>query len=718
MGVRARNANGWSGWRNSPSASPLVAPPSAVSWVSVERVCDHSFIIRWDSPPGATGYDVNFSQNGRKSWHRIVSNTPLDAYDVYGYDKNKTYHVAVREVNANGASGWTNSEAAPPPPCATGDLRAYYVAGSNSANSVRVFWASGKRATGYDVNFRENNGAEWQRIESDAPGNSYTIGTSADYHPEMLVAIRSRNGSMESEWRNAKATRLSASEVNASAATFTLEGHSGGWWLKRTSPTAGECVAGESDFSHRIGGLNTGTGYTFQAYGDSACQRDIGGVTFTTSASSVTTGSVSNLGEAANGEGLKLSASSYGAHGFTTGSNSSGYTLKSVTARFRASGNSNPGDITVAIHEVDSSNSSNPTSTALYTLSGDNPYSAGDYTYTCAVTNSVSCGLSANTTYFLVMRGSSTALSIGYFNLETTKSDNQTGDAGWAIGDVLKYHYNGWSDDIFGEIGLFRVTATANPNPILTASNVTKSGATLTISDHNHDWHYKADTGPDANCKGPVTGATRTLSGLTVNTTYIYTAYSDSGCATPLATAAAFTTAGLVSVSNLGEAANGEGLKLNASSYGAHGFTTGSNSSGYTLKSVTARFRASGNSNPGDITVAIHEVDSSNSSNPTSTALYTLSGDNPYSAGDYTYTCAVTNSVSCGLSANTTYFLVMRGSSTALSIGYFNLETTESDNQTGDAGWAIGDVLKYHYNGWSDDIFGEIGMFRVTAVEK
>ena len=262
------------------------------------------------------------------------------------------------------------------------------------------------------------------------------------------------------------------------------------------------------------------------------------------------------------------------------------------------------------------------------------------------------------------------------------------------------------------------MTATANPNPTLTVSNVTKTGATLTIADHNHDWHYKADTGPDASCKGPVTGATRTLSGLTANTTYIYTAYSDSGCATPLATAAAFTTAGLVSVSNLGEAANGLGLKFIASTYAAHGFTSGSNSSGYTLKSVTARFRASGNSNPGDITVAIHEADTSNSSNPTSTALYTLSGDNPYSAGDYTYTCAVTNSVSCGLSANTTYFLVMRGSSTALSIGYFNLETTKSDNQTGGAGWAIGDALKYHHNGWSDDTLSEIGMFKVTAVEK
>ena len=720
VGVRAGNDSGWSGWRNSAPASPG-APPSPVSWVSVERVCDHSFKIRWDKSEGATGYDVNYSKNGRKSWKRLLSNAPNNGYGVHNYNKNKTYYIAVRAVSANGASGWTDAGPAPPPPCATSDLRAYYVAGANDANSIRVFWAGGKRASGYDVNLRENNGAEWQRIASDAPGNSYTIDTGADYGPDLIVAVRSRNGSMESEWRNAKATRLSAGGVSASAATFTLDGHTGGWWLKRTSPTAGECVAGEADFSHRVGGLDAGTGYTFGAYGDSACQRDIGSATFTTSASNFTTGSVSNLSAASDGIGMPLSAQYHGAVGFTTGADSGGYTLKSVTARFDTPTGA-PGDITVAIHEADTSNSSNPdTSTALYTLSGDNPVAAGDYTFTCAVTNSVTCGLSASTTYFLVMKGSAATLSIGFFDWETTLSDNQAGGAGWAIGDVLRWSDDGggvWSDDSNGETGIFKVTAVETPT--LTVSNVTKSGATLTIANYGGDWHYKADTGPDAACKGPVTGATRTLSGLTSGTTYTYTAYSDSGCSTPLATAAAFTP-GLVSVSNLSAASDGIGMPLSAQFHGAVGFTTGADSGGYTLKSITARFDTPTGA-PGDITVAIHEPDTSNSSNPdTSTALYTLSGDNPVAAGDYTFNCAVTNSVTCGLSASTTYFLVMKGSSAQLSLGFFDWETTLSDNQAGGAGWAIGDVLRWSEDGggvWSDDSNGETGIFKVTAVEK
>ena len=78
--------------------------------------------------------------------------------------------------------------------------------------------------------------------------------------------------------------------------------------------------------------------------------------------------------------------------------------------------------------------------------------------------------------------------------------------------------------------------------PSLSASGVTQTGAALTIANHPGTWYYKADTGPDAACQGPVHAATETLTGLTANTPYTYTAYSDSGCSTLLATAPSFTT--------------------------------------------------------------------------------------------------------------------------------------------------------------------------------
>ena len=86
--------------------------------------------------------------------------------------------------------------------------------------------------------------------------------------------------------------------------------------------------------------------------------------------------------------------------------------------------------------------------------------------------------------------------------------------------------------------------AGAFTTPELTAGSITVTGATLRLANHTGNWYYKADTGPDASCQGPVGTATETLTGLTGETSYTYEAYSDSGCAAAslLAAASAFTT--------------------------------------------------------------------------------------------------------------------------------------------------------------------------------
>ena len=78
----------------------------------------------------------------------------------------------------------------------------------------------------------------------------------------------------------------------------------------------------------------------------------------------------------------------------------------------------------------------------------------------------------------------------------------------------------------------------------LTATNVTHNAATLTIAGHSSAWYYKHITPTGGNCSSAGSGSTTTVSGLTANTTYIFKAYSDSGCnsSTELATAASFTT--------------------------------------------------------------------------------------------------------------------------------------------------------------------------------
>ena len=122
----------------------------------------------------------------------------------------------------------------------------------------------------------------------------------------------------------------------------------------------------------------------------------------------------------------------------------------------------------------------------------------------------------------------------------------------------------------------------------LTASNVTGAGATLTIANHSGNWYYQ-HSGAGATCQGPVTGNSQSLTNLTSGTSYTYSAYSDSGCASLLATAAAFTM-GQHYISSLHSAKVGDGV-IDPKFGEATAFTTGGNANGYTLTSVTLPLR-------------------------------------------------------------------------------------------------------------------------------
>ena len=74
---------------------------------------------------------------------------------------------------------------------------------------------------------------------------------------------------------------LRAVSVTPTGAMLWLTGHTGDWWLKQTSPSAGTCTAGEADLSHALGNLTTGTSYTWTAYSNSSCTTVIDTATFT-----------------------------------------------------------------------------------------------------------------------------------------------------------------------------------------------------------------------------------------------------------------------------------------------------------------------------------------------------------------------------------------------------------------------------------------------------
>ena len=94
--------------------------------------------------------------------------------------------------------------------------------------------------------------------------------------------------------------------------------------------------------------------------------------------------------------------------------------------------------------------------------------------------------------------------------------------------------YSGRNCDTNNQLDTENFTTLANMQnfPTLSASNVTSTGATLTIANHTGDWWYAetADTSGDA-CKKVDAGTdSATLSGLTPNTFYQYVAHSRAGC--------------------------------------------------------------------------------------------------------------------------------------------------------------------------------------------
>ena len=254
---------------------------------------------------------------------------------------------------------------------------------------------------------------------------------------------------------------LTVESITATTVTLKIENHTGNWWFRETSPNTGSCTAGDAtDYTNELTDLIPGTEYTYKSYDVDTCEATHEGasVTFTTGGVSV-----SNLPHAGASEscfvgyfnGVKKCATA-----FTTGDAvkaPKGYTLHSVT--FRSVGkNGSPNDFTIALHATNGNYpASSPVSGA--TLSGSDPGTAGDYTYTCS---GAGCQLSADTTYYVVMSTSDTSGS-NFYVWRMTLSSSETltpSDNKWSIAD------NGLEGPTLTKsthVGVFKVSATVNP---------------------------------------------------------------------------------------------------------------------------------------------------------------------------------------------------------------------------------------------------------------
>ncbi len=714
VGVRAGNANGWSGWTNSPESPPIPnALPSNMlpgpDWVSVTRG-NGTLTATWAAVSGATRYRIEYSTDFGTTY-QLVSYSETSTSITINVNNGSTYTIAVR-AGKGSEDRWSNygpisysassgpyTPSPPPSPSLSAGSVTHNTATLTLSNHGWQWWYkadTGPHATCSNIAVAGSS----VNLSGLTPSTQYTYTAYSNWVCNTAIATASAFTTA------APPPTLTTSAITRTTATLTIANHTAQWWYQADvgpdSTCQGPVAAGTS--AESLTGLTDETTYVYKAYSATGCAA----ANLLATAASFTTlppPHVTNL-QTVSLTGSAINSATKQGVAFTTGSNAGGYTLTSVTISMRKSGSPTPSNLAITLHSMDGSspydnNTSYPSSTTKATLTGTAPTSTSftDTIFTCSGSG---CELDPGATYFVVASYSGNSQYEWRYAADALIETNHPSDNGWNIG-YSHFKNSGQSWNSWSDWHIFRADFEFNPS--LTASSITSTGATLTMAHHTGTWYYKATTGPHTTCQGPVAAntSTKTLTGLTPGTSYTYSAYSDSGCTTAnlLATASAFTTSG-VSVSTLDGAlfqSYQVGNYNSTQQQGAQAFTTGSNTGGYTLSSIDIRFDNKIGS-PTDLVVTLHAASGSNPN--TTTTLATLSGaSSPSSAGVYTYTCSGSG---CDLSASTTYFVLMKApNSTGTSYYQVDLTAAAETKQPSNNGWSIADKGRDGlYGNWFD----------------
>ena len=445
----------------------------------------------------------------------------------------KSYVVRVQGVNSHGDGAWRSSLTLISPHL---DVTGLFQA----APTLTIYWYAADWYYRADVGPHTTCQGPVSGISTIIPGlgssttYSYTAYDSAGCSGSPLTATKTFTTRPPNVWST-------VTNVGDTTATLNMTQYPNKWWYAQVGdPSNFQCVEGAGPRSSvNLTGLTKNTRYTYITYSAPQCLvvSIIDRAYFST-----TDAGAGNLNPTLDGgcrfgrpDGdLQSCAAS-----FTTGGNTGGgYFLHDVTVQMDGDG-SNVGSLSVAVHAGDGSG--NPAAAPLTTLSGTTQSSAGAYTFTCAS----ACYLYKNTTYFVVVSAPDASFT-GFRDWKTRNSGYEyvwPANGGWAIGNGAKQKSgaNAWTSPSSGQTPVLHVAANET-SATLSVSGVSAVGASLAISGHTGNWYYDADAGPHTSCStAQSASSTVSLSGLSHSTTYAYTAYSDSSCATPIA-AARFTT--------------------------------------------------------------------------------------------------------------------------------------------------------------------------------
>ena len=263
VSVRAKNAEGSSGWSPSASATTDADVPDApnaptlttgTTWLEAS----------WSAPPdnGAaiTDYDVQYRESG-SNWQTSSHNATTTTNRIENLSPRTTYEVRVRATNVEGSSGWSPSASA----TTNADVPDAPAAPSLTAGTtwLEVSWSApsdnGEAITDYDVQYRET-GSNWETATH--------VGTVTTKRIENLAAdtgyevrVRASNDIGTGDWSSSTSVRTSADVPDApEAPTLTT----GSTWLEVswTAPADNGAAITDYDVQYR----ETGTNWQFASH--------------------------------------------------------------------------------------------------------------------------------------------------------------------------------------------------------------------------------------------------------------------------------------------------------------------------------------------------------------------------------------------------------------------------------------------------------------------
>jgi hypothetical protein len=172
--VRSNGSSGSSGFTTS---GTLTLVPFRPSSVSASLSGDTSIRVTWPSSSGATGYDVDRSQNGG-GYSRVSSNTSSRDITYGSLDRGSTYRFRVFARNAGGSSPTareSDSVLVPFPPPSTPPS----ATATKTKRDVRITFSastppSGTTILNYEIEIRENGGSYGSRRTDNGGGETYT----------------------------------------------------------------------------------------------------------------------------------------------------------------------------------------------------------------------------------------------------------------------------------------------------------------------------------------------------------------------------------------------------------------------------------------------------------------------------------------------------------------------------------------------------------------